>query len=373
MTEVALHAEDPNAVRAEPKPQDVDVSTFAPRTMEQLVRMAQFAARSKMFGDITPDQATVIMLHGYELGISPLQALREITVIKNRPVPSAALISGLICAWTGTEKWKVTEEDHAVTILAKRRDRDDPIEVRISIDDVPQHLKASARSGEPSNYVKFEADMLYAYAVRRVARRYFADILTGIVARDTNERTQEVVDVAAVERELDGEKWWPCPYPITDEEPCEKPAYLHANPNGGAYIECPDGHRGSPPQEVRDLIRGHKVADVVDEPYAVESAPEAPKVVDVVPESPAPATPPESAPAPHSVHAMRIMDIMKKLAGLQPPVRLALCTEINGGPIPSGIGMTSWVRSLDEARLVLLENYEPPIDQPTPSLEETAP
>ena len=249
-----------------PQRSGVDVDAFTPRNPEQLFRLAKFVARSGLFKkdgstNLSEHEACMIMLQGIQLGITPLQALTEVIVVKGKTQPSARLIAGLILRHPDLEQWDVESDAEHCTIVAKRRGRPETVYTR-SIGDIPQHLLTPARSGEPSNYVKYAEDMIWAYCVRRLARRYFADWLIGLGELPDD---RDVVDVRAVERQV-GEQAWPC-------STCGAPATLAPARNGGAFLRCANGHATSPPQAARDAMRGGRLVVDAETPTIDRLAP----------------------------------------------------------------------------------------------------
>jgi hypothetical protein len=221
---------------------EYSLTRFMPRDLTELVRFSEYAAKSGVFGTLTPGQALIIMLQGAEFGINPLQALREIPLVNGKPYPSATLVAGLIQRSPVCEDWHIESSPTSCTIHAKRRGRGSEFVVNIRIEDVP----ASLRSKQV--WKDNPEDMLVARAIHRIARRAFADILAGIQDADEIDETR-VIDVAKVERET-ADVEHPCPN-------CDAPMFLHGGRAGGAFLRCHScGETAEPPQEVRDLIRG---------------------------------------------------------------------------------------------------------------------
>ena len=81
-----------------PTEPSTNLARFMPQNIADLTRFADTIARSGLFGEVTPQQALVIMIYGAEVGLNPLAAMREIYVIPGRNgrmqmLPSAALTS----------------------------------------------------------------------------------------------------------------------------------------------------------------------------------------------------------------------------------------------------------------------------------------
>lgn len=283
---------DEITLHREPDP-EYNLARFMPQDLTQLVKLAETASKSGVFGAITPQQATMICLHGAELGINPLQALREINLIQGRVFPSASLVSALIQRSGQIEKWEVEADSDHCTIRARRKGRDSEAVVTVRKEDIKQADLAK------QNWKDFGEDMLVARAVRRMARRHFADLLVGI--QEAEEYDRQVIDVATVERQVGvAESTDAC-------SECGGQCYLHPNhKTGGVYLECTTcHHRQAPPDAVRDAIRGRTedFAEVIDvplpEPLALGAGPDGLDFVEA--EEEAPFVKPTSLPDPEEI------------------------------------------------------------------------
>lgn len=230
------------------------LTRFMPRDLTELVKFSEYASKSGVFGTLTASQALIVMLQGAELGINPLQSLREIPLVNGKPRPSATLVAGLIQRSPLCEDWHIASSPTNVTLTAKRKGRGSEFIVNVRIEDVPAQLRSK------DVWKQNPEDMLVARAIHRMARRAFADILAGIQDPDEIDETR-VIDVARVERAtgLDA----PIRIPHTDTTqgpdgvPCNGPLWLTANRTGGAFLRCEIcGATQSPPQEARDAMRG---------------------------------------------------------------------------------------------------------------------
>jgi hypothetical protein len=235
---------------------EYSLTRFMPRDLPELVRFSEYASKSGVFGTLTPGQALIVMLQGAELGINPLQALREIPLVNGKPRPSATLVAGLIQRSPLCEEWHVESSPTSCTIRAKRKNRGSEFVVNIRLEDVPASLKSKQVWRDNPE------DMLVARAIHRIARRAFADILAGIQDPDEIDETR-VIDVARVEREIKQDGPYDKPHAPADEYPnpeiadCRGRVWLQASKRGGAFLACDAcGMTWSPPQEVRDAIRG---------------------------------------------------------------------------------------------------------------------
>ena len=121
-----------------------------------------------------PESVIAAIQTGRELGIGPMQSLRDIHMIDGRPAFSANLMLGqmrrgglviLASEATNTRAW----------IHAKRSDTGEEAEVEWKIEDATAKLLAK------DNWKNYPQDMLWARAVGRLCRRLGSDLLAGMV------------------------------------------------------------------------------------------------------------------------------------------------------------------------------------------------
>jgi hypothetical protein len=133
--------------------------------------------------------ATAAVLYGAEIGLSPMQALQGVIVIKGRVGMYAATMVALVQA-AGHEVWTEDSTDTRVIVCGRRRGVS---EVERQVWDIERARKAGYLSNE-----KYKTDpqaMLWARAASVVCRRIAQDVLKGITAS-----TEEIQD--DVTREL---------------------------------------------------------------------------------------------------------------------------------------------------------------------------
>lgn len=123
-----------------------------------------------------PEAVMAAMLTGHEIGIGPMQALSEISVINGRPCMSAKLMRALVHR-AGHDLWFEVKSNTKVTICARRADwpEDRVAKVTWTMDDA----KAAGLAGG-QNYRKYPRAMLAARATGEICRDNFADVLGGI-------------------------------------------------------------------------------------------------------------------------------------------------------------------------------------------------
>ncbi|MBK6858675.1 MAG: hypothetical protein IPG97_19550 [Microthrixaceae bacterium] len=123
-----------------------------------------------------PEAVMAAMLQGHELGIGPMSALAEISVINGKPCISAKLMRALVHR-AGHDLWFEVKSNTKVTICARRADwpEDRVAKVTWTMDDA----KAAGLSGG-QNYRKYPRAMLAARATGELCRDNFADVLGGL-------------------------------------------------------------------------------------------------------------------------------------------------------------------------------------------------
>ena len=256
MTDTALIAQ----------PERASIDRYLPQSVKDVAWMANEVAKSGMYKNgrnpMTGSEVFVVMMKGGELGLTPMQSMNEISLIKGKPFVSKDVLTARIIRSPRCTHWDPSDCDdkHARIMFGVRGDDVEKRELQTVIDDIPKRYFAASASGEPSNWTLIPEDMLFAWVVRRIARRWFPEALLDI-GEGPSEPIDEskVIDVAKVEREVNPEGRYEISHDSTTApgEMCRGPLWLQAPRNGGAYLICEKcGKTMPPPQEVRDLIRG---------------------------------------------------------------------------------------------------------------------
>jgi len=126
------------------------------------------------------EAAAIVILTGYELGLTWMQSLRNIHVINNKPGLAADLMAGIVkrfCAQKGGGFIRPREATSTeCTVDFQRHDDPEPQSVTYTIDDAKQ-----ADLIKPgSNWVKHPKAMLKARALSIAARTGWPDVLAGL-------------------------------------------------------------------------------------------------------------------------------------------------------------------------------------------------
>jgi hypothetical protein len=118
------------------------------------------------------------ILFGDEVGLTPMQSLAKIAVIKGRPTLNSEAMRSLI-AGAGHELW--LEESTATRCIAagRRKDSERVGRVQWTLDDAK---RAGIGGGE--NWRRYPREMLVARATATLARQMFADVIGGLAASE---------------------------------------------------------------------------------------------------------------------------------------------------------------------------------------------
>jgi hypothetical protein len=182
----------------------------APLTWQALVRISDTEfVPSGLRGK--PDAVLAAVFTGREIGLDPIASLRLIDVIDGRPSLSAELTVALVRA-AGHRVSLVEETPVACTVEGVRGGQvDDRMTVTYSLEDAQRAglvtrddhgvPRARSRNGKALPWETYTADLLWARAVSRLARRLFPDVLAAptrtAVATFTTEAVTETAEDAA--------------------------------------------------------------------------------------------------------------------------------------------------------------------------------
>lgn len=275
-----------------PKPRDVAATGLARYMPQDIAQLAWFANKVAEAGIYTRTakvngqnqqvplngaEAFLVMQEGAAMGLDPIASLREISVIENRgrksTVASYRVIAARIQADPRTELFEWDGDDTFSFIRIKRRGRPHADTVRVEAATLPR-----ADVDRHSDHLE---DWLFARALRRLSKRGYADMVLGVYVGDELD-ADKIIDVEAVTREVAAPAEAPYGYHYHDHDDDEMVAW-QLKPNtrtGGAFLFCPKCNATtSPPQEVRDAIRGTPAhftiaAQESTDPMAVEAEPE---------------------------------------------------------------------------------------------------
>jgi hypothetical protein len=241
--------------------------SLEPRSLKQLAWFCNEMSKSGLFTvamgqqqrrNITPQEAFVVIQEGLGLGLTPVQALRDIYVVVNKGVTSTVVsyraIAARITADPRVEFFDWEGDETRCRIVAQRRGRN-----RVEIEVRADQYTAADRERHKDHL----EDFLFARAIRRLAKRGFSDLVLGVRLPDEPE---EVIDVGAVERDAGVTEYGA-------HEGCGGGWRLRTTPHGGAYLRCDKcGDTQPPPAPIRDTLRGRSDQYRLDGPTAAQDA-----------------------------------------------------------------------------------------------------
>lgn len=126
----------------------------------------------------SPEQALAIILQGRELGIGPMAALNNISIIQGKPTVSPQLMLAMANATREVEDVQITSSEQGATVTIKRKGRK-----AHTTTFGPKDAKAMGLDGK-DNYKKQPATMYQWRAVAANLRVTFADVILGLYTPD---------------------------------------------------------------------------------------------------------------------------------------------------------------------------------------------
>lgn len=177
------------------------VRAIVPTSIEETFRMAKaisaagWAPKSYQNKDGSYDESRIVVgiMHGLELGLTPIAALQSIAVINGTPsiwgdgalaiVQASGLMTDFREEPIKSDKGVVT----GYTCTAKRRGMDTPIAHTFTVDDA----QAAGLLGKQGPWQQYRARMLQMRARAWTLRAGFADVLRGL---SFAEEAQDIID-----------------------------------------------------------------------------------------------------------------------------------------------------------------------------------
>jgi len=148
-------------------------------SFQDIMPLCEIFVKSGIFED-TKDvaQAIVKVLAGREIGLSPLQSMMNLYIVKNRVVPNAQIISALIKK-SKTYDYKILKLDNEECSIEffKRDEKNAENSLGISSFTVKDAARAGVING--TNWKGYPRNMLYARAITNGARWFCPDSTMG--------------------------------------------------------------------------------------------------------------------------------------------------------------------------------------------------
>ena len=169
--------------------------TFEPGSIPEAFHLAGILVKSRLLPDSvqSPEAAFAIIATGRELGLTAMQSLRSIHVIKGKTILSADLVAALVksrrdvCAYF----MLVESTTERATYKTQRVGEPEATTLTFTFDDA----KRAQVTGNP-NWTKFPAAMLRARCITALARAVYPDLAMGIYDPDELEAAPAAAPVA---------------------------------------------------------------------------------------------------------------------------------------------------------------------------------
>lgn len=201
----------------------------------------------------TPQKALVIMTAGRELGVPATYALRNIHVVKGKPVCSAELLLALVRRSYGPGAIRVAKTSNtACTVQYREQGWDGISEYTFTIDDAKQ----AGVTNNPT-WKNYPAAMLRARCISAVVRFAFPECIAGLYTPEemgadvvvTDEGHVQVVDSTVTSVE---------PAPFVEGEIVSETRLTPSSEDGDSSTEAPSNETAYFCQECREVLTDTK-------------------------------------------------------------------------------------------------------------------
>lgn len=182
------------------------VRAIVPQDFDGAWRIATAVCKAGMapIGLDTPEKAMVAIMHGMEVGLTPMAALQSIAVVNGRPTIWGDGAIGLVRG-SGKLEWikeKIEGEGDNMRAVCevKRKGEPDTIRATFSVADAKKAglWGKTGRNGQPTPWVTYPKRMLAMRARAFALRDGFADVLRGLgIAEEVQDTPMRDVGPAA--------------------------------------------------------------------------------------------------------------------------------------------------------------------------------
>ena len=159
-----------------------------PKTLDEMVKLAEIVMNSGLaMGHLTKESVVIALQLGAELGFAPMQSLRTIAVLNNRPVPSADGCVAAVMASGQCDYFREVETTEAhSTWETQRRGDPQPRQFTFTIDDARR-----AGLAQREHWRAYPKRMLAARAKKYLAQDTYPDVIGGLLS------AEEALDLTA--------------------------------------------------------------------------------------------------------------------------------------------------------------------------------
>src|SRR5215218_8182411 len=167
---------------------------IVPKSMDDAYRLAKAVCLSGLApkGLDKPEACMVAILHGLEIGLTPMTALQRIAVVNGRPTIFGDAAISLVRASGLCEYVHEWMEGDTAICEAKRRGESEPIVRKFSVADAKQ----AGLLGKAGPWTQFRDRMLQMRARAFALRDGFADVLGGLYLKEEMDERGELPDRA---------------------------------------------------------------------------------------------------------------------------------------------------------------------------------
>jgi hypothetical protein len=154
---------------------------FEPQSTRDALELCRTLVASRFLPESirTPEAAFAILATGRELGLTAMQSMRSIHIIKGKPTLSADLIVGLCKRAPSCEFFQLVESSGKVARYETKRVGEKPTVLEYTIEEAKQ---AGLLSND--NWRKYPAAMLRARCASALARAVYPDVAMGLYDPD---------------------------------------------------------------------------------------------------------------------------------------------------------------------------------------------
>lgn len=162
-------------------------AAFEPTSAEEAYKLAETLIDGKLLpaGITTPAAAFTIIVAGRELGLTAMQALRSIHIIKGKPTLSADLILALVKRNPACKRFHMLKSTDTEAMYVTERVGEESTEMSFTMKEAQQ-----AQLLGNDNWKKYPKAMLRARCIAALARAVYPDVVLGIY--DPDELAPEV-------------------------------------------------------------------------------------------------------------------------------------------------------------------------------------
>jgi len=160
---------------------------FAPQTMNEAIQFSEMLSKSQMVPkqyQSKPEDILVAVQWGYEIGLAPMQALQNISVINGRPSVYGDAAMALVQSSPACEDIEEFMEaegtpNPVAVCIAKRKGRK-PVTAKFSVEDA----KRANLWGKQGPWTQYPKRMLQMRARGFALRDAFPDVLKGLITAE---------------------------------------------------------------------------------------------------------------------------------------------------------------------------------------------